>query len=267
VPESSTPSLVDPAVLARFEERVREDLAELTLTTSPDDLRRLAAELLPRVSGAGLYEQLGVSPGATTDEVYTAYVYLARRVHPSLGERLGLHEGVLRVLFEHLTHAYLVLSDPDRRKEYDREHPPPPVVPQRSEEEMAAARREMARKAYRRSQSLMRLEEYHYVVELMRDSVQWDPRPEAYALLAEAQAKNPRWRDDALENLRTAIGLAPKDAGLHLRLATVYEEMERLQDAFAEFKKVVELSPNQPDALAGLERLSNAKSGASKSKR
>jgi tetratricopeptide (TPR) repeat protein len=246
---------VDPAVLARFEERIGEDVLEQTLALSNDDLRRFAGDLVPRVGGASLYELLGVSPGASGDEIYVAYVTLARRVHPALSERLGLPEGILRLLFENLTHAYLNLEDPARRKAYDRAHPPPPVVPEHSDEELATARREMARKAFRRAQSLMRLEEFHYVVELMRDAVQWDPRPEAYALLGEALGKNPKWRDEAIESLQTAIRMAPRDPGHHLRLATLFEEMERLPDALAEYKAVLERSPNQPDAVAALDRL------------
>jgi tetratricopeptide (TPR) repeat protein len=202
-----------------------------------------------------LYELLGVSVGATTGEITAAFIDLGRRIHPSLAGWVDLPEPVLRLLFEHAAHAYLVLSDPLRRKEYDREHPTKPEPELRSDEELAEARREMARRSFRRAQSLMRSEQYHYVVELLREAVQWDPRPESLALLAEAQAKNPRWREAALENLQHALRLAPGDAAYRLKLGRLLEIMERTTDAIEEYRAVLEKVPNQPDAAAGLERL------------
>lgn len=247
--------LVPPALLARLEERIREDLVESPPTRDSQQLRREVGALLPKAGAVGLYELLGVSVGATTGEITAAFIDLGRRIHPSLHAWLDLPESVMRLLFEHAAHAYLVLSDPLRRKEYDREHPTKPEPELRSAEELAEVRREMARRSFRRAQSLMRVEQYHYVVELMREAVQWDPRPEALALLAEAQAKNPRWREAALENLQHAVRLAPGDPAYRLKLGRLLEDMERMTDAIEEYRAVLEKVPNQPDAASGLERL------------
>ena len=247
--------LVPPALLSRLEERIREDLDESPPTRDSQHLRREIAELLPRAGAVGLYEFLGISVGATTGEVTHAFIELGRRIHPSLAGWVDLPEAVLRLLFEHAAHAYLVLSDPLRRKEYDREHPTRPEPELRSEEELAEVRREMARRSFRRAQSLMRAEQYHYVVELMREAVQWDPRPESLALLAEAQAMNPKWREAALENLQHAARLAPGDPAYRLKLGHLLEDMERTTDAIEEYRAVLEKVPNQPDATDGLERL------------
>src|ERR1044072_6763993 len=128
--------LVPPALLSRLEERIREDLDESPPTRDSGILRREIAELLPRAGAVGLYEDLGISVGATTGEVTAAFIDLGRRVHPSLAGWVDLPEGVLRLLFEHAAHAYLVLSDPVRRKDYDREHPTMPEAERRSDEEL-----------------------------------------------------------------------------------------------------------------------------------
>jgi len=247
--------LVPPALLARLEERIREDLDESPPTRDSQHLRREIAALLPKAGAVGLYEYLGISVGATTGEVTHAFIELGRRIHPSLHVWVDLPEAVLRLLFEHAAHAYLVLSDPLRRKEYDREHATPPQPELRSEEELAEVRRELARRAFKRAQSLMRSEQYHYVVELLREPVHWDPRPESLALLAEAQAKNPKWREAALENVQHAVRLAPNDAAYRLKLARLLEEMERMPAAIEEYRAVLEKVPGQPDATAALERL------------
>lgn len=59
-----------------------------------------------------LYELLGVSPDASADEIKRAYRQRAREHHPDAG---GDEER-----FKQITHAYQVLSDPDRRRRYDR---------------------------------------------------------------------------------------------------------------------------------------------------
>ncbi len=247
--------LVPAALLSRFEERIGDDLADSPPTLDSERLRQEVGGLLARAGMVSHYELLGLSVGASTAQVTAAFIDLARRLHPSLASWLNLPEAVLRLLFEHAVQAYLVLSDPQRRKDYDREHPYRPEGEQRSHEEIAAVRREMARRSFRRAQSLAKVEQYHYVVELMRDAVQWDPRPEAFALLAEALSKNPHWRDEALENLQQAIRLAPGELRYRLRLAQLLESMERMPEAIEEYRAVLAKVPNQPDANDALERL------------
>ena len=59
-----------------------------------------------------LYEVLGVAPDAAPDEIKKAYRRRARESHPDTG---GDEE-----VFKRVTHAYQVLSEPDRRTRYDR---------------------------------------------------------------------------------------------------------------------------------------------------
>jgi predicted Zn-dependent protease len=167
-------------------------------------------------------------------------------------------EGVLRVLFEHATRAYLVLSDPERRRHYDREHGRAAAAVPVAEEELQAHRRQMAQKSYERARGYMRAEQYHYVVELLREAVRWDPRPEIHALLGEAQSRNPHWRPQALENLAEAVRLAPREVAYRLRLAQVLEEAAHPDESRRQYEEVLARFPNHPEALAGLDRLGAA---------
>lgn len=61
------------------------------------------------------YEVLGVDRGASEEEIRRAYRNLARRYHPDVNKESGAAER-----FQEITEAHEVLSDPQKRKDYDR---------------------------------------------------------------------------------------------------------------------------------------------------
>ncbi len=63
-----------------------------------------------------LYDTLGVKKGASDEEIKKAYRKLARQHHPDANQ--GNKESEER--FKEVQHAYDVLSDPEKRKQYDR---------------------------------------------------------------------------------------------------------------------------------------------------
>src|ERR1019366_5812454 len=61
------------------------------------------------------YKVLGVSKGATADEIKKSYRKLARKYHPDANKGDSASEE----RFKEISEAYNVLSDEKRRKEYD----------------------------------------------------------------------------------------------------------------------------------------------------
>jgi curved DNA-binding protein len=63
------------------------------------------------------YGLLGVEPGATTAQIKSAYRKLAKQYHPDLNSSPDAAGK-----FREITEAYDTLTDPDRRRRYDRLH-------------------------------------------------------------------------------------------------------------------------------------------------
>ena len=61
------------------------------------------------------YETLGVSRGASADEIKKAFRKLARQYHPDVAKDKSVAEDK----FKEINEAYEVLGDPDKRKKYD----------------------------------------------------------------------------------------------------------------------------------------------------
>ena len=61
------------------------------------------------------YRVLGVAPGASQDELKKAFRELAKKYHPDIhpGDRNA------EARFKEINEAYEILSDPDKRREYD----------------------------------------------------------------------------------------------------------------------------------------------------
>ena len=60
------------------------------------------------------YEVLGVSKNATDEEIKRAFRKLAKEYHPDVNKEPGAEEK-----FKEIGEAYAVLSDPQKRKQYD----------------------------------------------------------------------------------------------------------------------------------------------------
>jgi hypothetical protein len=209
-----------------FSARVERGLAAHPLDLDPMTHRQRVAELVGRVGEATFYDLLGVGPGASADEVYAAYDRLARLVHPSHAEALGLagKEAVLVLLFDRITQAYLTLSQPARRRRYDTELGDQLWSPGTSGKARTEEEHRVARRYFVKATLLAASEEYHQAIDLLRTAARIDPRSEYYALLGQLEAKNPLWLRLAEANLARAIELGGPSPSLEAALLKIRQQ-------------------------------------------
>lgn len=257
-PEAVPEATVASRLMARFGERIRQELVRKPLELSGDEHRRRLKELLERLGELNYYELLEVGPGAESEAIHDAYMRVARLVHPAHSRRLGLTgKGGLELLFERATEAYLTLSDPERSRTYLQRLGSTTISEQHLPS--AAERREelrgLAAEKYRLAGSFAAREDYFSAVQLLEQAVEIDPQPEYYTLLGECQENNPRWLERALTSYSQAVQLARADPELRTRLARCYEKLGQKERAQEEYEAALERMPGFPDAVAGLERL------------
>jgi curved DNA-binding protein CbpA len=91
------------------------------------------------------YAILGLPTHATDQEIKRAYRTLVKRYHPDRGSSESSHERIVAI-----NYAYDILSDPEKRAQYDRGFATIYFTPQPQEDPLEAYKREYKRKRWER---------------------------------------------------------------------------------------------------------------------
>jgi hypothetical protein len=201
----------------------------------------------------GYYGVLEISETATPGEIKKAYYRAAKRYHPDIHFRLSddLLKGKLSDIFSYIYEAYAILSNSEKRSEYDeRKNEKEAVKPdvrkqarQKFEEGKAAfgsgnfnqAELLFGQAAYYESS----VAEYHYFYGL--------------ALLQQNRMK------PATKAFERAIGLDPLNSGYHAELGAVFLQMEFPMRAKGCFEKALKIDPGQKRASEGMAEINRNK--------
>lgn len=218
---------ITPHQLALFSERIARSLGERPLEIGVTEHRERVAAMVREVGGATFYQLLSVGPTASPEKVHEGYERVARLVHPSHAPYLGLEgrEGVLEVLFERATAAYVTLSHPGKRRDYDREIGPagwPETAPGKSR---AEENRDRARGYYNRATAFAAKDEIHFAIELLREAVRLDPQAKYFVLLGDLQTRNQNWLRHAADSYARALEIGGPDPQVEEAMARVRQSM------------------------------------------
>jgi curved DNA-binding protein CbpA len=203
-----------------------------------------------RIDWLSHYELLGVRGDAGPDQIHQAYFERSRLFHPDLRHREDLAhcEKELTTVFERLKAAHEVLTDADRRTEYDVTLSAP-SVPMPAAAESAAnpqARKQLAAQNYRRARALIEQKDYHPAVEMLREAIRFVPENAEYRFaLAQVELKNSMWVARGLENLKEAARLEPRRAQYVREAALALHERGKSAEAEPFARRALDLDPTQ----------------------
>jgi tetratricopeptide (TPR) repeat protein len=218
---------VTPHELALFSERIARSLADRPLELGAEEHRERVAAMLREVGGMTFYQLLSLGPTASPEKVHEGYERVARLVHPSHAPSLGLEgrEGVLEVLFERATAAYVTLSHPGKRRDYDREIGPAGWPETTTGRNRAEENRDRARAYFNRATAFAAKDEFHFAIELLREAVRIDPQAKYFVLLGDLQTHNQHWLRHAVESYARALEIGGPDPQVEEAILRVRQRM------------------------------------------
>ncbi|HEY7515082.1 MAG TPA: DUF4388 domain-containing protein, partial [Vicinamibacteria bacterium] len=249
------------------EKRRRED-AERQIEAT----RRAIVEAHEGLRSKNHYELLGVPREATAAQLQEAHHRMAAMfdpegpLHPSLADLRPLREAVfIRVgqAFETLCHPGLRLQyETTLRRVPTSTAPPPPAVvrpaeerpPEENEAHAAWVAREHLAEAEARFQEGLYWEAIQ-AAERSLPLLEGADRLKARILIARAQMRNPNWTRRAEEALQAILHEQPRAVDVCLALGQLYREKGLPARALAMYRRVLEVDPQNKEALGSLHEM------------
>jgi tetratricopeptide (TPR) repeat protein len=230
--------------------------------------RREITEAYETLRAKSHFEALGIERTATEAQVKEAYFRLAKRFHPDTHHDPNMADlrDKLETVFIRLGEAYEVLRNARSRAAYESElasraprpsAPDPRAAPAAAPPPapVAAMDPAVATQSARRAEKFMAEEKYWDAIQLLEPAVsvlEGKPKQKARLLLARAYTKNPNWIHQAEETLHEVVKDDPKNVDAYLALGQLYKAGGLRSRAVSMFRKVLELKPENEEALAEL---------------
>jgi tetratricopeptide (TPR) repeat protein len=229
------------------------------------------------IASQNYYEMLGLSQGASEEEVRKAFFRLAKEFHPDRSAKPGLQdlEETLEYVFSNLTEAQRTLIDPDAREEYEVTMQEGPkrtsMAPGPRDEDQVRDALE-AEKLFQKAVVLMRAEKWDKSLELVDRARQLAPREGEYlAVWAYLQSRTRTHDapvDDLIAHLRRAEETSPKSERVHLYLGQLLKRVGHTAEARTHFEQVIDVNPRNIEAMREIRlmEMRAEKEGAKKKK-
>jgi tetratricopeptide (TPR) repeat protein len=232
--------------------------------------RREIVEAYETLRAKSHFEALGLERTATEAQVKEAYFRLAKRFHPDTHHDPNMADlrDKLESVFIRLGEAYEVLRNPRSRAAYESDlasrtpRAPAPSAPATAAPPVPAPVPEMdpavAVQSVRRAEKHMEDGKYWDAIQLLEAAVPaltGKHKQRARLNLARAYTKNPNWVHQAEETLHDVVRDDPKNVDAYLALGQLYKAGGLRSRSVGMFHKVLELKPENEEALAELSAL------------
>ncbi len=193
------------------------------------------------------YQVLGVWPTADTDTIKKAYFKLAKLHHPDIAGK-GEASSDNGVDFKLINEAFSILSNQERRREYD-------VKLQKAtggggDTEQKESDRRSAALAYEQGRTAMRANRYDKAVVLLRSAIKFDDSNPAYhSWYGFALGVLKTHLHEARDACKRALEIEFYNADYHANLGFVYHQAGLTSTANESFEEAMKWDPDHPIAL------------------
>ncbi|MEO6600581.1 MAG: DnaJ domain-containing protein [Polyangiaceae bacterium] len=214
------------------------------------ELAAFKADIRDRASrgSADYYQLLGVAPDAIPSVIQASFFLLAKKWHPDrLGPDLADVRDLATKVFARMSEAHQILSDPNRRKEYDELRN---VGGGGAEEQEQVQRVLRAATAFQKAEVLMKRNNTLAALEEARRALELDPSQADYiALLAwvESSQLNPNL-EDILARIEKAQRMEPNNTRIRWYRGSILKRLGKTGKAVGDFRFIVENDPRHVDA-------------------
>ncbi len=233
---------------------VVDDHADTEMTLIDEKLRRKILGDYQRIMESDYFEALGIERKSDSGAVRRAYYKMAKEYHPDrfLGSSLSREMSAkVSEMFQYITQAYTVLSDPATRSDYLDEliNGPKKKIDINQVIEAEAA--------YQEGLALLKVRRFATAAKALKKAVEFSPEePEymtnfAWALFKSAPEKTEN-RNQAMEILLASRELNPRSDLTHLYLGHVYQAQGKERQAEKSYEVAVQANPDCTEALREL---------------
>jgi len=206
---------------------------------APDQQERLEIQrLFVELQKQNDWQALGLEPGASAEDIKKTFREKTLHYHPNRHDRVSdlVLQKKVSFIFTRLNEAFANLSN-----EAD-------GIAQKSASAAKAgpsAERERARALYLQAKHANDRTDYWETIQFCREAIEIvNDEPEYFYLLAQALARNAKWRKEAAENLQTAVQLDPNNVDYVLALGEIYRREGLEVRARAMFEQAKKIDPN-----------------------
>jgi YesN/AraC family two-component response regulator len=217
------------------------------------ETEKMIEEMSSRCERLGHYDVLGVKNNASLDKIKAAYHEAVKKYHPDVHSYVGddsLKEKLCD-LFSCVSVAYSTLSNPEKRREYDKVLTLKPA--------RLAAVQVKARAAFEEGKNHLKEENYQDAEHLFEVAIYYDATISAYHYYyGLTLAKQKKFRE-AEKEFEEAQRLDPHDARYLAELGLVFMELGYPVRAKGLFEKALSISPDNARAVEGLKKIKDVK--------
>ncbi|MEM9293698.1 MAG: DnaJ domain-containing protein [Acidobacteriota bacterium] len=194
------------------------------------------------------YSILGVPQNATRDQVRSRFLELARQLHPDRFR--GDAKRQAEIDFQEITEAFNILSNPQRRRDHDRELARPQAEDEQDDAKQAA-------KVYmQRGVKSYREGNYSAAADSFDRATKENPEdPKTWFHLALACSRLPRFRQRGLEAITEACRRDAMNAKYHKLAGRMYAEAGSVEDAERAYNRALQWGGEDASVRSALDEL------------